>query len=210
MKKLLDRKTLNHLANSLKPNLPSLLTASFFFIFGISTGTAMEVFLKWDTKKNLFSFLASGFSKDIASTGDLMTVFRISCLQNMGLLILIALSGFTLIGFPLIFVSLAYKGATLGFASTLLMDALGVKGVFLTALTLIPPNIIILPALLLSAVMAIDYSTSLIRWRQGSVIYFIKKNGKNYLTLQLFLLLLTFVGSFIDGFICPFFQRLII
>ena len=70
MRKTLDKKNLTRLVDALRPGIPSLIVATFFLILGISAGACIEIFLDDDAKKGLFSFLATGFSEDIASTDD--------------------------------------------------------------------------------------------------------------------------------------------
>ena len=103
-----------------------------------------------------------------------------------------------------------YKRQSLGFASALLMDALGVKGALLSILSLVPANLLLLPPLLIAGVSAVNLGITVIFSRPGSAKNCLRESAGNYIAFQLILSVFLLAGCLVESFICPFLQQLLI
>ena len=205
----MKNKLTDPIAFMIKASLPTVILVVFFLLAGISAGACTEVFMGSAHKEELVSFLGHNWGQ-APSGKDLPYVFLSSGVQNLGLLLIIALSGLTAVGFPLALLAVAYKGASLGFASALLMDALGVKGALLSILSLVPANLLLLPPLLIAGVSAVNLGITVIFSRPGSAKNCLRESAGNYIAFQLILSVFLLAGCLVESFICPFLQQLLI
>ncbi len=181
----------------------------FFFLVGISIGTFMELMLSAENKNELFQYLNANLFTAELSSASLPQVFVNSFGNHLGLLILIALSGFTIIGFPVALLSVAYKGITLGFSAALLFETLSFKGVLLILLTLVPQNMILIPTLLVAAACAVNFSRNALSARKSGIKKNLANNAGSYLLYYILFSVLLFLGCLIESFICPILLQLI-
>jgi len=185
----------------------TIFSVFFFFLLGISIGTFMELMLSAQDKNELFQYLnANLFTENITS---LPQIFINSLGNNLGLLILIALSGITVIGFPVALLSVAYKGITLGFSSALLLETLSLKGIILILLTIVPQNIILIPTFLLAAACAINFARDAISARKTGIKKNLTNNAGSYLVYYILFSIVLLAGCLIESFICPILLQLI-
>ncbi|WP_324823177.1 stage II sporulation protein M [Sinanaerobacter sp. ZZT-01] len=185
----------------------TIFSVLFFFLVGISIGTFMELMLSAQDKNELSQYLnANLFAENITS---LPQIFINSLGNNLGLLILIALSGITVIGFPVALLSVAYKGVTLGFSSALLLETLSLKGIVLILLTIVPQNIILIPTFLLAAACAINFAGNAISARKTGIKKNLTNNVGSYLVYYILFSIVLLAGCLIESFICPILLQLI-
>ncbi|MEA4987003.1 MAG: stage II sporulation protein M [Anaerovorax sp.] len=181
----------------------------FFFLLGISVGTFMELMLSAQDKNDLLQYLNQNLFAVKLSSDSFPQIFVNSVGNNLGLLILIALSGVTVIGFPVALLSVAYKGVTLGFSSALLLDTLSLKGSALILLTMVPQNIILVPILLLAAICATNFAFNTLSNRRSGIKKSLTNNAGSYVLYYILFSLLILIGCLIESFICPILLQLI-
>ncbi len=189
-------------------NLPIIMTAIFFFLLGISAGVFMESFLSPENRVSIQSFLDTTLFVTDLSGINLPHVFFDSLVVNLILIFVIAIAGFTVVGFPLALLILSYKGAALGFSSALFIETMGVKGISMVTMTLMPQNLLFIPAFLCGTVASLSMSFSILSEhfaRAGKNLF---SNTAGYIYLFMILSLLILGGCFIEAFICPFLQQL--
>lgn len=119
----------------------------------------------------------------------------------------IFLMGLTIIGLPLILVIIFTRGFVLGFTIEFLLQEKAWRGGVLALLAVLPPNLLSLPAYLLGAVMAINFSLYLIR---GSSQKNIKMSQclVEYLLVMLSLSIFMLGSALIEGYFSPIFIKL--
>lgn len=183
-------------------------TVLFVFSLGLSIGIFMELLLSAADRENIGLFLDSYVFENLAGI-DLLPVFLQSIFINFGLFFIMILAGISIIGFPAILLALLYKGASLGFSSALLIDTLGVKGVFTILLTLAPQNIILLPALLIAAIASLSLAFSLLATGPKGIKKSLTSYAGNFITCYLVIGVSLFVGCLIETLISPLLQQLL-
>jgi stage II sporulation protein M len=191
-------------------NIRLLIIVVFFILTGISMGAFTELLLSADVKSYVQDYLTYNLLMFDPQDGLLPQFFLKSMAVNMGLLLIIVLSGLSLIGFPAALLALLFKGASLGFSSTLIMDTLGGKGVLFVLITLIPPNVVIVPGLCCSALSSLGFALSLLSPASGSIRKSFSQNLGPFLTIQLLMAVFIIGGCFLEAFIFPLLQRQLI
>ncbi len=146
------------------------------FLMGIIFGAIVVNSLSFAQKEDLYFYLSKFFSEmEDGSMTSAEELFRQSFLHNVKYLGLIWLLGISIIGLPLIFVLLFMKGVVVGFSVGFLVNQMGWSGFLLSFVSVLPQNIIIIPAFIFIGVVSASFSLTLIRkifMRQTSSMQF--------------------------------------
>lgn len=191
-------------------NISVLLAAVFCFLLGISVGIFTEMFLSPENRENIETFLSIHLFLTQLPGSELPHVFLSSIAANLILLVIITLGGLTVFGFPAAFLALIYKGAALGFSSALLIEAFDARGVFLVLVTLVPQNLIFIPAFLAAATASASLALSIISNGSGGIKKNLQISAGRLAAFNLLMSVFILGGCFIESFISPFLQRLLI
>lgn len=204
------RKTrINSIFSLIYRSIPVLVTVLFTFLLGISVGVFTEVLLSPEKRESIEGFLNLHlFLSQIPGT-ELPYVFLRSAASNIVLLIVITLAGLTIIGFPAALLVLLYKGAALGFSAALLIETLDFKGVLLVLLTLVPQNLILIPAFLAASMSSINLAFSMLSSGPRGIKNSLSVNAGNFIAFNLLMSVFILGGCFIESFISPFLQQLL-
>jgi stage II sporulation protein M len=151
---------------SLKEQLPLYMFLAVLFIVGVAFGAFMYHSLTLEQQQNMTDELNRYLQ--IMQTGafpDEAQSFWERALFHGKWVLLIWLLGLTVVGIPLIFALDFLKGVLVGFAVGTLVSAHAWKGVFLSLVSVAPPNLIIVPALLMASVSAVSFSLFIVKNR---------------------------------------------
>lgn len=187
---------------------PTFLGTLFFFVLGISAGVFTELMMSAAEKESLLSFLNQQLFVPEWSRGDLPEIFIHSVGNNMGLLLIIVLSGVTAIGFPVALAAISYKGMALGFSSALLIESMAQKGFLLVLTTMVPPNLLLIPALLTACAASVNLAFRTLNHRRFGIKKSLAENADSYVFLNLMLAAVILAGCAAESFISPFVSRL--
>ena len=141
---------------------PILLVSVCCFLTGISTGSFMALSMDTSGKEKLMQYMMDYFSSG-AQSSDHFASFFSSYGNNLALLAIMLISGLSVFGFPIAFISLIYKGMTLGFSMCLILESLSMEGVLYIISKVLPQNLLLIPLFILSASAAAAYAVSAIR-----------------------------------------------
>lgn len=188
----------------------SFAAALFFFLLGISAGIFTELMMTSVEKEGMISYLDQYFL--LSSPNDLAfsEIFMKSAGNNLGLLVIMILSGITAIGFPVALAALIYKGMALGFSAALLIDSMSFKGVAIVFTSMIPQNLIIIPAIIIAGVAALNLAFHTISNRRFGIKKSLAESSGSYLFINVILAAVILVGCFIESFLSPLLTQLII
>ncbi|MGM0852955.1 MAG: stage II sporulation protein M [Bacillota bacterium] len=146
------------------------------FLMGIIFGAIVVNSLSFAQKEDLYFYLSKFFSEmEDGSMTSAEELFRQSFLHNVKYLGLVWLLGISIIGLPLIFVLLFMKGVVVGFSVGFLVNQMGWSGFLLSFVSVLPQNIIIIPAFIFIGAISASFSLTLIRkifMRQTSSMQF--------------------------------------
>jgi len=188
----------------------SFIAVLFFFILGISAGVFTELMMSNEEKEGMIAYLDKYFLLTDPSELTFSEIFMQSAGNNLGLLFVMILSGFTAIGFPAALAALIYKGMALGFSAALLVDSMSFKGVAIIFTSLVPQNLIIIPAVLIAGVAALNVAFHTISNRKFGIKKSLAESSGSYLFINAALAAAILVGCFIESFLSPILTRLII
>lgn len=113
-----------------------------------------------------------------------------------------------MIGLPIIMLLLFVKGMVVGFSVGFLVQQMGWHGFFMSLVSVLPQNMIIIPLFIASAVITVSFSMQMIKklfvksMFQPFAPLFIR-----YCLLFGVMLLILAVAAFIEGYITPYFMR---
>lgn len=206
----MKRNTVNKASDLILSSPASFVAALFFFVLGLSAGVFTELMMTSAEKEGMIAYLDKYFflsnPKDLAFTD----IFMNSAGNNLGLLIIILLSGLTAIGFPIALAALVYKGMALGFSAALLIDSMNFKGVAIVFTSMIPQNLLIIPAMILAGVAALNIAFHTLSNRRFGIKKSLAESSGSYLFLNLLFAVAILGGCFIESFLSPLLTRLIV
>ncbi|MDP4177572.1 MAG: stage II sporulation protein M [Bacillota bacterium] len=184
----------------------SLLCISIGIILGIYTVKYMGGLQKSDLISYLNSFTENTLKGKINSNAVLVETIK----NNLPLLAAIWFLGLTIIGIPIILLFDIIKGFTVGFTISFFIKGLGSKGILVSLLGVLPQNIIYIPCLLISSVLAMEFSLSILRdkinklWTQNIGVKIV-----SYSISFLLILLVMGVGFILEAYLTPGFMKLV-
>ncbi|WP_456274158.1 stage II sporulation protein M [Bacillus sp. AK031] len=134
------------------------------FLMGVVFGAIVVNSLSFTQKEDLYFYLSQFFGEmadgKVASSEDL---FRQSFLHNVKYLGFMWILGISIIGLPLIFILVFMKGVVIGFTVGFLVNQMDWDGFLLSFATVLPQNIVIIPAFIFIGVISVSFSLTLIR-----------------------------------------------
>jgi stage II sporulation protein M len=193
------------LGEHLQSNWWVYLFVSLCFLIGVVFGATGVKSLNQDQQTALLEFVNQGLS-GLAGDYDPSVTASQALFKNIYNLLKILVLGLTVIGFPVILAIIFTRGFVLGFTVAFMIQEKAFQGVLLALLTIVPPNLIALPAYFLSAVMAINFSLYLVRG-SGQRSVPLSQYFLGYLAVSLLLGLLMTGAAIIEGYFSPFMIR---
>ncbi|MFS8650965.1 MAG: stage II sporulation protein M [Caldibacillus sp.] len=179
------------------------------FLMGVVFGAILVNSLSLTQKEDLFYFLQQFFGQiehgDILQARD---VFIHSFQYNSKFIGLMWILGISMIGLPIIMLLLFVKGMVVGFSVGFLVQQMGWHGFFMSLVSVLPQNMIIIPLFIASAVITVSFSMQMIKklfvksMFQPFAPLFIR-----YCLLFGIMLLFLAIAAFIEGYITPYFMR---
>lgn len=143
----------------------SLLCLCTGIVLGIYTVKYMGEFEKTDLINYFMSFNESIASKNINNK----FIFFEAIKNNIPIIFAVWLLGLTIIGIPVILVINIVKGFTIGFTISFIISGMGIKGLWVAMLGVLPQNIIYIPCIIICSVLAMEFSLSKITGRISNV-----------------------------------------
>lgn len=120
---------------------------------------------------------------------------------------LIFLLGLTVVGVPLVPAIVFLRGFIVGFAVGFLLVSRGMGGLLVGVLAILPQNIIIIPSFIILSASALSFAAGVVKRRPAVRPPWKSITGYS-VTAGLCFLLLIF-ASLVEGYIAPFFLRLV-
>jgi stage II sporulation protein M len=141
-----------------------LYVISLLCIFtGIILGIYTVKYMGNGEKGDIVNYL-SNFSQNVGQDGfKYKTIFTDVLKNNISVILVMWFLGLTMVGIPVILVIDVIKGFTIGFSISFLINGLGTKGIGIVLLGILPQNIIYIPCIVISSVIAMEFSLSILR-----------------------------------------------
>lgn len=204
------KRNINRASELIMSSRSSFAAALFFFFLGVSAGIFTELMMSGAEKESMISYLDKYFLLTNPNDLSFWDIFMKSAGNNLGLLFIMFLSGITAIGFPAALVALIYKGMALGFSAALLIESMSFKGVAIVFTSMVPQNLIIIPAIVLAGVAALNVAFHTISNRKFGIRKSLAENSGSYVFINLVLAAAILGGCLIESFVSPLLTRLIV
>lgn len=174
----------------------------FLFAIGIISGTVCAVFSNSSEEiKNYVNTFLSSYS--LQGTVN-KHVFFLSLLNYIKFIFFVWISGWYLWLFPLCFLQILVKGFRIGFTVACFLQSLSLRGIAFSLITLLPQNLIFLPALLFFSVYQFEFlaNRKLLLSGKNASNYKHRCYQKNFFLL-LILFVITILCSWMEGYLIP-------
>ena len=185
-----------HIINNLREYIIILL----IFIIGIFLGVFFINNMQ-DTQKNEISEYINTFITNFKNSSDVdsLQLLKTSMIQNIILGIAIWFFGTTVIGIPVVFGIVLYRGFCLGYTISTCITVMGLsKGILFVLITLVLQNLIFIPAIIAIAVSGFKLYKSIVKDRKVDNI---KLEILRHPIFSLIMMLLLIISSLVETFI---------
>ncbi|QQY80631.1 stage II sporulation protein M [Keratinibaculum paraultunense] len=180
------------------------------FGIGIISGAITIKVLNLEQKNSIMTFLNTFFKMIGNSSFDNVSILKQSLIDNVKTIILIYITGFIVIGIPIISMVVLFRGFALGFTVGFLVNEYGFKGFIFSILGILPQNLIIIPVLLAISSIGIVFSMKSIKNRKFRCTNNnVNLSVTNYSILVLCFSIIVIGGCFVEAYISSNFLRLI-
>jgi len=182
-----------------------LVVSAFFFMVGVSSGIFLERMMLPATKESVIAHLLP-YLETGTSDFSFPNPFGFSLVNNFVLLLILFVVGLSVYLFPSVLLVLFFKGLALGFSACLIIGALSLEGVFFILLSVIPQNILLIPAFIFAASNCINYALLRLSHKRKQSYPF-RKNANKAISFHLYCVsfivpaAMIFVGCIIEGLI---------
>lgn len=180
-----------------------ILFVLIFFCAGIFSGAVATKMLSIDQAEHLSAYF-NGFLEKVTSVqSDQQFYLRYSVLNNFYVMLAIGVLGLTIVGIPFILVALFSRGFILGFTVGFLVREKAVKGFLFALISVLPHNLLAIPAVLIGSVTALSFSLFLIkrRFMSGKIPYAASIGG--YAAIMLLLCVVTGLAGLVETYVTP-------
>ena len=182
-----------------------------FFVLGIILGSILIKELNIEQKSGIIKFLNSFFKSMGEKKLNNIGILKNSLLDNLKTVFMLWITGFIILGIPIIPIVVAIRGIAIGFTVGFLVNEFGVKGFLFSILGILPQNLLFIPSILVIAAIGMSYSLGSVKNKRIKYT----KNGfhgniRNYSILILILCVVMLGGCLIEAFISPIFLNMVV
>ena len=200
MKKIGNLKICQLIKEHISNNAKEYLIVALMFIIGIFAGVFFVNNIQEEQKTEITQYL-NNFIQQFKNTQNLDTInlLKTSITQNVVLAILIWFFGTTVIGIPVVFGIVIYRGFCLGYTVSVTITVLGLsKGLTFSLVSMLLQNIIMVPAILALAVSGFKLYKSIVKDKRKENI---KLEIIRHTIFSLLMLAVLVISSVIEVFI---------
>lgn len=195
--------------NFLMNNLPVLLLVLIFFVAGVVFGALSIRALGESAKQDMITHLNTFFHGLMGSNVDAPTSADSSVWLNLKTAGIIWILGISTIGMPIIPIIIFLRGFVIGFTVGFLVNELGFKGMIFALVSILPQNLIIVPALLVAGMLGISFSVMILKSlvTRRPIDFF--SQFANYSVMMVLICGALLVASIIESFLTPALMKIV-
>ncbi len=179
------------------------LFVTVFFGMGIFFGAVAAKTISISQADQLSGYL-NGFLEKVSTTPlSAHIYFRHNILSNLYIMVAIFILGLTVVGVPLVLVAVFTRGFTLGFTVGFLVREKAVKGFVFALISVLPHNLLVIPAVIVGGVTALSFSALLVKRRFRNQNLSLAGHLGVYAAVMLMLCLAAGAAGFVETYITP-------
>lgn len=193
-----------------RANLVLYFFVILLFLIGVIFGALAVKTLGEEQKAELITYLKvflQGLQRGQDTGLDTGGLVRQAVFNNMKTIALIWLLGLTVIGVPIILFVVFTRGFVIGFTVGFLVNEYVLRGVVFAVVSVIPHNVLVIPAIIIAAVSGVSFSLIIVRNRLRPHRINLAYEGMAYTSLAVLLLAVVIVGGLVEGYITPVFMK---
>lgn len=192
----------------IKNNIVKFFFVILIFSIGVVFG-AMAIKVLPDGQKSELAGYLNIFFQDIATHTEYgLDLFLTVLWNNLKIIFLIWILGFTIIGVPFILFIVFTRGFIIGFTVGLLVNEFVLKGLLFAFVAILPHNFIAVPILILMSIFSISFSIQIIN-KKKQINSKLLANSINYTIICFLLCVGMLVSSLIEVYISPVFMKIV-
>lgn len=200
----------NNVYSYMRDNSALYIFSTVLFIMGLIYGSFIIKSLSDNQEQELINYLSDFFYNISAGEWQNSKIaFQQILFDDVKYLLLIWFLGLSIIGMPIIFLIIFMKGLVVGFTISFLISELGWKGFLFSVFTIVPQNLLIVPAFIIAGVAGTLFSLSLIKNRAASKIATYQQSFFSYSLLILLLGGIIVIASAYEAFVSPYLMQAI-
>lgn len=152
------------IAYHIEDNRSIYIFVTVLFLMGVIFGAIIVNSLSLSQKTDLHTYINQFFGQvaqgEFANSTSMFIQSYAHYIKYIGLMWIL---GLTIIGVPVILILLFIKGIVVGFTVGFLVSQMGITGFFLSFVSILPQNIIIVPAFIVVSAVSINFSLKMVR-----------------------------------------------
>ncbi len=172
------------------------------FLFGLILGNYKVFGLEGGVKSHLLDLIDNYLQGGAQEALDGQSVFWGAFFNQAKTVVTVWFLGLTVIGLPLILAVVFLRGFSFGFTVGFLLQEKAGTGVLICILSILPHNLVYIPLLIVSAVLAMNFSIFIVKGRSSSLLP-LSAGLITYSVLMLICLIVFLTGAFIEAYLSP-------
>ncbi|PKM80110.1 MAG: stage II sporulation protein M [Firmicutes bacterium HGW-Firmicutes-14] len=184
-----------------------ILFVTVFLCMGVFFGATAAKVISTDQADHLSAYL-HGFLDKVSSTPvSEQSYLRQTVFNNLYILIAIYVLGLTVVGIPAVLAAVFTRGFILGFTIGFLVREMAFKGFLFALVSILPHNILVIPAVIAGGVAALSFSGLMVKRRFRSGNASITGYLGIYTAAMIILCLVTGAAGLVETYITPVFIK---
>lgn len=206
MGKKVGQAVLRHLEEHLSLYLFNLV----LLVMGIIFGTLTVHSLGYAQQHDLYTYFLQFLDQFTKTAVEPREMFSHNLVQDIKYVGIIWLLGLSIIGLPIILVMVFLKGVFIGFSVGFLVHQMGMRGFWLSLVSIVPQNMAMVPLILVISVASITFSFKLAAHLFSPSRPYRKISVGNYFGLFALALLALVVVALFQTYLSPLLMRKIL
>lgn len=189
--------------NHVKGHATIYIFMIILFLTGIIFGAIIVNSMNFVQKQDLIFYLDRFFGQIInGHTIENKEILKDSFFYHGKYLLLLFVLGLSVIGLPIVWILLFVKGLVIGFSVGFIVNQLGLKGLLLASVSIVPQNLLIIPIYIIAGSLSMIFSLTLLnKLFSRKISQSIAAPFVNYVTIFGILLIGTFAAALVEAFI---------
>ncbi|SMC58520.1 stage II sporulation protein M [Sporomusa malonica] len=195
-------------ADYVRANIVAYFFMILIFVIGIVFGAMAVKTLPDEQKTELIGYLRvffQGLVEPQNTAGDTQSLLAGVLINNMKVIGLMWLLGFTIVGIPFVLFLVCLRGFVIGFTVGFLVNEYIMRGLLFAVVSVLPHNFLAVPAILATGVSATTFSLMLVRRNRSKDNLFY--NSIAYSIFCLAMLVVMLGAALVEVYVSPVFMK---